>query len=159
MNKFLHDDVYDIAGHLFDDRIDLARLRDAFKEVFVPQCFYCNAALPPDNPIDHVLPWSMVGIDGLANLVLSCRRCNGDKSNAVAVYRHRQLRCSSVTTVFLQAVADEIGWPTGVKRVLRAARGIYRGQPPNAPTWDGFQDQCAVGHRVSAVVGSQLSKG
>ena len=51
--------------------------------MFGPHCFYCGTHLPVDNPIDHVLPWSLVGIDGLANLVIACQRCNGDKSNAL----------------------------------------------------------------------------
>ena len=80
MNKFLEADVPDVAGHLFGrERTALAAVREPFKETFGPHCFYCRAQLPPNNPIDHVLPWSLVGIDGLANLVLACARCNGDK--------------------------------------------------------------------------------
>ncbi len=33
----------------------------------------------PVNPVDHLLPWSRLGIDGLANLVLACGRCNSSK--------------------------------------------------------------------------------
>ena len=45
----------------------------------------CTAAhtYQEDNPIDHVLPWSLVWIDGLANVVLACKHCNGDKSGAL----------------------------------------------------------------------------
>ena len=84
MNKFLDAEVPDVAGHLFGrERTDLAVVRDPFKEVFGPHCFYCRTHLPMNNPVDHVLPWSLVGIDGLANLVLACVRCNGDKSGAL----------------------------------------------------------------------------
>jgi hypothetical protein len=75
MNKFLDAEVPDVAGHLFGrERTALAAVRQPFKEAFGPHCFYCGAHLPTNNPIDHVLPWSLVGIDGLANLVLACAR-------------------------------------------------------------------------------------
>lgn len=84
MNKLLHADVPDVAGHLFGrERTALDKIRKPLKDAFGPHCFYCGTHLPAGNPIDHVLTWSLVGIDGLANLVLSCARCNADKSNAL----------------------------------------------------------------------------
>ena len=84
MNKFLDAEVPDVAGHLFGrERTALAVVREPFKEAFGPHCFYCGTHLAANNPIDHVLPWSLVGIDGLSNLVLACARCNGDKSGAL----------------------------------------------------------------------------
>lgn len=139
MNKFLHAEVPDIAGHLFGrDRTALAAVRGPFKEAFGPHCFYCRAHLPADNPIDHVLPWSLVGIDGLANLVLACTRCNGDK-------RHALPAADIVDRVLgrdrdaLEQIADQIRWPTEYQRVHAAARGIYRGQPPGVVTWAGYK--------------------
>jgi 5-methylcytosine-specific restriction endonuclease McrA len=129
----------DLAGHLFGrSRISMAPARRVLKEAFGARCFYCNAALSPDNPVDHVLPWSRVGIDGLANLVLSCQRCNGDKSHALpalelvdkAVSREREL---------MEQLARAIEWPTQVDRVVAAARGIYRGEPTGALTWSGVK--------------------
>ena len=70
MNKFLHEKIPDVAGHLFGrERTDLAAVREPFKDAFGAHCFYCGTHLPVNNPVDHVLPWSLVGIDGLANLV------------------------------------------------------------------------------------------
>lgn len=84
MNKFLHAEVPDVAGHLFGrERTGLAPVRGPFRDAYGPHCFYCGTHLPANNPIDHVLPWSLVGIDGLANLVLACARCNSDKSGAL----------------------------------------------------------------------------
>jgi hypothetical protein len=84
MNKFLDAEVPDVAGHLFGrERTALAAVREPFKEAFGPHCFYCGTHLPANNPIDHVLAWSLVGVDGLSNLVLACARCNGDKSSAL----------------------------------------------------------------------------
>ena len=98
-----------------------------------------STATPPfpgDNPVDHVLPWSLLGIDGLANLVLACRRCNADKRDSLpapsivdrALARDRDV---------LEAVATALEWPTQYDRVVAAARGIYRSQPDGSATWAG----------------------
>jgi hypothetical protein len=139
MNKFLDVEVPDVAGHLFGrERTALAVVREPFKEAFGPHCFYCGTHLPANNPIDHVLPWSLVGIDGLSNLVLACARCNGDKSGALpaltiidrVLQRERQV---------LEQIASDLQWPTQHQRVVAAARGIYRGQPAGVPTWSGYR--------------------
>lgn len=139
MNKFLAAEVPDIAGHLFGrDRTALAAVRGPFKEAFGARCFYCETPLPPDNPIDHVLPWSLVGIDGLANLVLACVRCNSDKRHALpAVGLVDQVLGRDQT--MLQEIAEAIRWPTEYPRVVAAARGIYGSQPPGIATWSGYK--------------------
>ena len=139
MNRFLYDKVPDVAGHLFGrERIDLDPVREPFKEAYGPRCFYCRTQLPVNNPVDHVLPWSLVGIDGLANLVLACARCNGDKSGAlpaVSIVDQVLLRDREV----LEQIASQIQWPTQHDRVVAAALGIYRVQPPGVPTWSGYK--------------------
>ncbi|MGW0157847.1 HNH endonuclease [Mycobacterium sp. NPDC003323] len=139
LNKFVFDDAPDIAGHLFGrDRVALAAVRGPFKEAFGARCFYCGAGLPSDNPIDHVLPWSLVGIDGLANLVLACLRCNSDK-------RHALPAVDIVASVLdrdrtaLEQIASEIRWPTEYRRVEAAANGLYRTQPPGVAMWSGYR--------------------
>lgn len=139
MNKFLAAEVPDVAGHLFGrERTALTVVREPFKEAFGPHCFYCQTHLPANNPIDHVLPWSLVGIDGLANLVLACARCNGDKSGslpAVAIVDRVLERDQGV----LDDIAASLQWPTQHPRVVAAARGIYLGQPAGVPTWSGYR--------------------
>ncbi len=140
MNKFLHAEMPDVAGHLFGrERTAMAVVREPFKDAFGAHCFYCGTHLSEDNPIDHVLPWSLVGIDGLANLVLACERCNGDKSGAlpaIAIVDRVLERDRKV----LEEIASEIEWPTQRERVVAAARGIYRGQSEGVPTWSGYHD-------------------
>ena len=139
MNKFLHADVPDVAGHLFGrERIALSLVREPFRDAFGPHCFYCDTHLPPNNPIDHVLPWSLVGIDGLANLVLACARCNADKSGALPAIGIVD-RVLDRDQQVLEDIASAIGWPTQRPRVVAAARGIYRGQPAGVPTWSGYR--------------------
>lgn len=44
------------------------------------RCFYCNKPLKEGKiEVDHFIPWSFIKDDKLWNLVLSCRRCNGNK--------------------------------------------------------------------------------
>jgi len=139
MNKFLHAEVPDVAGHLFGrERTALAIVREPFKEAFGPHCFYCGTHLPANNPIDHVLPWSLVGIDGLANLVLACAKCNGDKSGALPAIAIVE-RVLDRDRAVLEEIATAIEWPTQRERVLAVARGIYRGQPSGVPTWAGYR--------------------
>ena len=139
MNKFLNEKVPDVAGHLFGhERTALDPVREPFKDAFGPHCFYCGTHLPANNPIDHVLPWSLVGIDGLANLVLACARCNGDKSvalPAVSIIDRVMQREHDV----LDEIAAKLQWPTQHDRVVAAARGIYLGQPEGMPTWSGYK--------------------
>jgi hypothetical protein len=139
MNKFLDTEVPDVAGHLFGrERAALATVRQPFKDVFGPHCFYCGTHLPANNPIDHVLPWSLVGIDGLSNLVLACARCNGDKSGALptmGIVGRVLARDRDV----LEEIASALQWPTQHERVVAAARGIYRGQPAGLPIWSGYK--------------------
>jgi hypothetical protein len=139
MNKFLDEQVPDVAGHLFGrERIALAAVRGPLKDAFGNDCFYCGAMLPPDNPIDHVLPWSLVGIDGLANLVSSCARCNGDKGGALPAVDLVD-RSLGRDPAVLEQIASDLTWPTQRERVVAAARGLYRGQPSGVPTWAGFK--------------------
>lgn len=140
MNKFLLDDRFrDVGGHLFGrERAALAVVREPLKEAFGPHCFYCGAHLPVNNPVDHVLPWSLVPIDGLANLVLSCARCNGDKSSALPALSIVD-RVLDRDAKILEEIASAIQWPTQRGRVIAAAQGLYRGQPPGIPTWSGYR--------------------
>jgi HNH endonuclease len=139
MNKFLDAEVPDVAGHLFGrERTALAAVRGPFKEAFGPHCFYCGTHLPDNNPIDHVLPWSLVGIDGLSNLVLACARCNGDKSSALPAVTIVDRVLGRERDV-LEQIASELLWPTQHDRVVAAARGVYRGQPAGVPTWSGYK--------------------
>ncbi|MBS1690636.1 MAG: HNH endonuclease [Actinobacteria bacterium] len=139
LNRFLDAVVPDVAGHLFGrQRSVLAAVRQPFKDAFGAHCFYCGAHLGSDNPVDHVLPWSLVGIDGLANLVLACMRCNGDKGAALPAIPVVN-RVLQRDVAVLEQLAAELQWPTQHERVVAAARGIYRGQPGGMPTWSGYR--------------------
>jgi hypothetical protein len=139
MNRHLDDKVPDVAGHLFGrERVALRAVREPLKEAFGDRCFYCNAVLASDSPVDHVLPWSLIGIDGLANLVGACSRCNGDKLNALPAPAIVD-RVLARDRVVLEELAVDLEWPTQYDRVVSAARGIYLSRPDGSPTWAGVR--------------------
>ena len=80
----------------------------------------------------------LVGIDGLANLVLACAKCNGDKSGALPAIEIVD-RVLERDQAVLEGIARTIPWPTQWGRFVAAARGIFHGQPANVPTWGGYR--------------------
>ena len=143
-NKGLVAHVPDIAGHLFGrDRVSLAPARAALLDAFGAECFYCAASVGASAPVDHVLPWSRVGIDGLANLVVACRRCNGNKSQSLPAPWLVERVVARDETV-MEQVAVQLRWPTQLDRVVAAARGLYRGQAAGTPLWTAFGQTAAV---------------
>ncbi len=135
LNAGLVEQGQDVSGHLFGrERISLQRVRWALMDTFGARCFYCETGLRSSSPVDHVLPWSRVGIDGLANLVPACERCNSDKSNTLPAVA-TVTRVLSRDRLLLREIGTQVGWPVQYERVCRAARGLYRGSPEGAPTW------------------------
>ncbi|AZZ80231.1 HNH endonuclease [Gordonia alkanivorans] len=94
--------------------------------------------------VDDVLPWSRVGIDGLANLVVSCQGCNSSKSDRLPAPAHvkRALDRGEDT---LDGLAAEINWPSQYDRVLAAGHGLYSTQPTGTPIWQGRNDITSLG--------------
>lgn len=102
-----------MAGHLFGlDRTNFAAVRVPSAEAFGPHCLYCITHLQLGDPVDHVLPWSLVSI---VDRVL-------DRGHLA-----------------LEQIADEIRWPTEHNRVVATARGICHRQPAGIPTWTGYK--------------------
>ena len=137
LNASLREGHDDVAGHLFGrERVGLGRVREALHGTFGARCFYCEAALTSVSPIDHVLPWSRVGIDGLANLVPACAACNASKTNALPVPRHVYAALRRDRQV-LDAIGRDIAWPVEWARTRDTARGLYLASSPGSPLWDG----------------------
>ncbi|OZE36157.1 MULTISPECIES: HNH endonuclease [unclassified Rhodococcus (in: high G+C Gram-positive bacteria)] len=136
-NSFLDEDVPDLEGHLFgNSRIALIRPRAALIQAFGPSCFYCSTRVGPEAHVDHVLPWSRVGIDGLANLVLACPSCNTSKSQLLPARPH-VLRALDRGRDSITELAATIDWPVQFDRVVTSARGLYASQPVGSPIWLG----------------------
>ena len=137
MNRDILDDGPDIADHLFGtERVSLTRPAGILSEHFGNDCFYCNARLRTGRHVDHVLPWSRVPIDGLANLVLACQPCNTSKSDVLPAPTYVSRALDRGQDV-IDALADEIRWPSQYSRVKSASRGLYSTQPDTTPIWLG----------------------
>lgn len=135
MNKYILDDGPDLAHHLFGaDRVSLQRAGDALVDEFGAVCFYCGNTIRRNRHVDHILPWSRVGIDGLTNLVVACQVCNSSKSDRLPAPTHVR-RALGRGRPTLDAIASEINWPSQYDRVVAASRGLYATQPINTPIW------------------------
>ena len=144
LNAGLRDERYDVAAHLFgQERLGLGKVREAYFDEFGARCFYCDARLGAQSPVDHVLPWSRVGLDGLANLVPACQPCNLSKSNALPVVAHMTRSLARGREV-LARIGAEIGWPVQWDRTAGAARGLYLSAPPGTPLWESRSGYAAV---------------
>ncbi|SDE20330.1 HNH endonuclease domain-containing protein [Rhodococcus tukisamuensis] len=84
--------------------------------------------------VDHVLPWSKVPIDGVANLVLADERCNLDKLASLPVFEH-VTRATTRPRDDLVEVSRRARFPVLLDRTRRAAGGLYGALPPGSPLW------------------------
>ncbi|MET9201793.1 HNH endonuclease signature motif containing protein [Gordonia sp. NPDC003585] len=135
MNRALFDDEPDLAHHLFGaDRVALQKPGFVLGDAFGRECFYCASHLTSGQHVDHVLPWSRVGLDGLSNLVLACSLCNTNKSDLLPDPAHIR-RALGRGRDRLDALAESINWPSQFDRVVAAAHGLYATQPDTTPIW------------------------
>ncbi len=124
-NDEQYKEVLKIKGHLFGrQRMPLGRVGRLLKQEFDAACFYCTTPLGEDGEVDHVLPWSIIPIDGVTNLVVSCRRCNSSKSDNLPVLEHvdRAVRRSREV---LERIAAEVESDPEYEAVVGAATNLY----------------------------------
>jgi hypothetical protein len=55
------------------DRVALERVAKGLLDLHHGRCFYCKESIGRGCEIDHFVPWSYSGDDGLDNLVAACR--------------------------------------------------------------------------------------
>lgn len=135
MNKAALKEGPDLAEHLFGaDRVALAVPGTALAEAFGATCFYCGKSVTDRPHVDHVLPWSKVAIDGLANLVLACASCNLSKSDRLPSPQHVH-RALARGRPLLDEISAAINWPCQFSRVVATAHGLYATQPEASPIW------------------------
>jgi hypothetical protein len=129
------------------DRTPTARVRAGLWEVQGRRCFYCDARVtdPGHAEVDHFLPWSRYPDDGLDNLVVADRRCNGWKSNSLAATEHlsrwvNRFSNDAAQSTDLATLAAETAWQRGTERTLSVARAIYFRLPDDARLWRQARD-------------------
>ncbi|HVL99123.1 MAG TPA: HNH endonuclease domain-containing protein [Egibacteraceae bacterium] len=119
------------------ERIGLHRVRPHLVELQGGECFYCQDAMRGRVDIDHFLPWSRSGDDGIDNLVAAHTRCNNAKRASLAADDHlgRWLHRSDQGSRDLQAIADRAPWPRHVDKTMAVARALYLYQAPGTSLW------------------------
>jgi 5-methylcytosine-specific restriction endonuclease McrA len=131
----------DLDGFLFNSpRVSLLPLRGPLVEAQHGLCLYCERRLREVH-VDHVLPWSLVPINGVANLVAACSQCNGNKSDTVPV---RGLVDRALARNYLAEVAAEARFPVLLSRTAGAAAGIYKSLPQGTPLWVSYGSYAQV---------------
>ena len=119
------------------ERIGLHRVRPRLVALQRGACFYCGDAMGGRVEVDHFLPWSRSGDDGMDNLVAAHTRCNNAKRASLAADEHldRWLRRSHQGHHDLQAIADGLPWPRHVDKTMAVARALYLYQAPGTSLW------------------------
>jgi hypothetical protein len=95
------------------------------------QCFYCDRTMV-EVEVDHVVPWSRIPINGVANLVAADRKCNGNKSATMPVRDHID---AALSRVDLEEIATISRIPVLHERTADAAHGIFTTMPVGTWLW------------------------
>lgn len=143
------------------DRKALERIAAGLLELQTGACFYCRRPLPGKRAIDHFVPWSYSGDDGLDNLVCACQRCNGEKSATLAGPEHLAdlLERNRRHDHALRSLAEERHWPRDSVRSERITRTAYLRSPDERPLWictgndSHFENLGALRTRLALLLG------
>ena len=117
---------------------------DAYRPVLLDlqkgRCFYCGKSLVGAGHVDHFVPWSRYPDNGLDNLVVADRKCNGFKRSSLAATEHLTRwakRCAHGSTEYVQLadLAERVAWDRHATRSLSVARAIYLRLPEDARLW------------------------
>lgn len=104
-------------------------VRSGLREIQDNRCFYCEQRI--DVPeVDHFVPWARFPDDGVHNLVLADRRCNGSKKAHLAAMDHvdkwtQRFVAGSPLSSQLTMLAEAEGWEHDGDRTRGIARGLY----------------------------------
>ncbi len=122
-------------------RTSLLPVRGPLSDLQDQRCFYCGdrlAATPPRSPeVDHFIPWARYPDNGIGNLVVAHRQCNGAKKDFLAAAPHvgRWVEHGRCRRADLERIAAEASWPQGRDRTLGVARSIYLNIRPELRLW------------------------
>jgi hypothetical protein len=122
-------------------RISLDPVRKDLRDLQNNRCFYCAEKIGGQTDVDHFVPWSRYPDNGIENLVVAHRTCNGDKRDSLAAGEHVR-RWSERFSVSGGSVASQLAeiarraaWDRHPARTLNVARAIYRALPADIQLW------------------------
>ena len=124
------------------DRVALGRVAEGLLDLQRGACFYCGRAVARDREIDHFIPWSYSGDNGVDNLVAACRRCNNDKRATLAGADHvvSLIERNTHLAADLRAIAEERRWPRDPEQSSSVLRQTYLRAPAERPLWSVRDD-------------------
>ena len=114
-------------------------LRSGLRDIQDNRCFYCDKPISVPE-IDHFVPWARFADDGLDNLVLTDRGCNGSKSAHLAACGHLErwtarFSPDSALNRDLATLAERENWERDRPRTRNVATGIYSRLPAGSRLW------------------------
>ena len=125
------------------ERISNAKIREGLWEIQGKTCFYCVNRIPEPNKaeVDHFLPWSRYPDNGIENLVVSDKRCNGEKRDFLAATDHverwkNRFPPEENGSSDLSMLADDVGWERDPGKTLAVARGLYLRLHSDSRLWN-----------------------
>lgn len=135
------------------NRVAVSELKQPLVDEQRARCFYCNRSLNNAHVhIDHVLPWSRCGFDGLANLVAAHANCNLSKSDALPAPEHVE---RAIKRPYLEQVQESTNWRYGIqlKRMKRTAIGQFRLLPDQYLLWASLSESVTIspGYRAETL--------
>lgn len=130
--------VLEFEDFLFGrDRVALERIAEGLLDLQSGTCFYCHTPIGRNREIDHFIPWTYSGDDGIDNLVAACHRCNNSKRATLAGPGHLAeiIRRNQTWDQDLAALSVERRWPRDPDRTHRITRAAYLRSPGERPLW------------------------
>ena len=122
------------------ERTDLGAVRRALLDLQSGHCFYCGRAARGTAEVDHFIPWSRYPDDGLDNLVLADRKCNGAKRDFLASAAHVERWRRRMAQPPLEEIVSTAGWHRNSATTLGVARAVYTRLPEGFQLWQLAQE-------------------
>jgi 5-methylcytosine-specific restriction endonuclease McrA len=133
--------VYELEAFLFGaDRISLAPVTNALRDLQAGRCFYCRREVLRDRHVDHFIPWSRYRDNGLENLVFTDGACNERKHAYLAGLEHLdewldRFRPGTAAARDITSLGERLKWERQPSRTRGAAKTAYLYATPATLFW------------------------
>ena len=131
----------ELRAHLFGSkRLSFPKkLVVGLEQLQTGRCFYCSSSVATGGEVDHFVPWSKFPNDAIENLVLACKKCNGNKSDHLCVPQFAE-RWLDRPSEELARIATTSQWDTDSRRSRAIAANIYGSLVAGSVVWAGGEN-------------------
>ncbi len=137
-------------------RIPLTPIKNRLRDIHKDECFYCGGKLPNSYEVDHFIPWARYPDNGIGNLVVADRKCNGNKSDFLASEDHLEKwrdHIDETSDDRIQLARDK-KWEGDMGRTTGVATTIYSALTGDASLWQGIDRfASAKPERIRSILG------